>query len=37
VPEPSTYAAWGAALLVGFVAYRRFRAGKNVEALPAAA
>jgi hypothetical protein len=37
VPEPSTYAAWGAALLVGFVAYRRFRGGKNVEALPAAA
>lgn len=37
VPEPSTYAAWGAALLIGFVAYRRFRGGKNVEALPAAA
>jgi hypothetical protein len=25
VPEPATYAAWGAALLVGFVAFRRFR------------
>ena len=28
VPEPSTYAAWGAALLVGFVAYRRVRGEK---------
>lgn len=28
VPEPSTYAAWGAALLVGFVGYRRFRASR---------
>lgn len=36
VPEPSTYAAMGAALLVGMIAYRRFRAGKT-EALPTAA
>ncbi|HYP16535.1 MAG TPA: choice-of-anchor K domain-containing protein [Opitutus sp.] len=36
VPEPSTYAAFGAALLVGVVAYRRFRGDKNA-ALPAAA
>lgn len=36
VPEPSTYAAWGAALLVGLVAYRRFR-GRTLSSLPAAA
>lgn len=36
VPEPSTYAAWGAALLVGFVAVRRFR-GAKAASLPAAA
>ena len=35
VPEPATYAAWGAALLIGFVAYRRFRVGQ-VETLTAA-
>lgn len=34
VPEPATYAAWGAALLVGLVAFRRFRGTKT---LPAAA
>lgn len=37
VPEPATYAAWGAALLVGLVAYRRIRGGKTNPALPAAA
>ena len=37
VPEPSTYAAWGAALLVGFVAYRRVRSGQANSALPVAA
>jgi len=37
VPEPATYAAWGAALLVGLVAYRRFRGGKSTPALPALA
>lgn len=36
VPEPSTYAAWGAALLVGMVAFRRIRGGKSQTALPAA-
>ena len=36
VPEPSTYAAFGAALLVGFVAYRRFR-GNKPATTPAAA
>jgi hypothetical protein len=35
VPEPATYAAWGAALLVGFIAYRRLRAGQ-VEPLTVA-
>lgn len=37
VPEPSTYAAFGAALLVGFVAYRRIRGSKTLPTLPAAA
>lgn len=37
VPEPATYAAWGAALLVGLVAYRRIRGGKSTPALPALA
>lgn len=37
VPEPSTYAAWGAALLVGFVAYRRVRGGQASSSLPVAA
>ena len=37
VPEPSTYAAWGAALLVGFVAYRRVRGGQVNSTVPAAA
>jgi hypothetical protein len=37
VPEPSTYAAWGAALLVGFVAYRRVRGGQAESSLPVAA
>mgnify|MGYP001314955413 CR=1 FL=1 len=36
VPEPSTYAAFGAALLVGFVAYRRIRGSKTLPTLPAA-
>jgi hypothetical protein len=35
VPEPATYAAWGAALLVGLVAYRRIRGDKSTPALPA--
>ena len=34
VPEPATYAAWGAVLLVGFVAYRRVRGGQDLPALP---
>ena len=34
VPEPATYAAWGAALLVGFVAYRRIRGGAALAGLP---
>lgn len=34
VPEPATYAAWGAALLIGFVAIRRVR---GVKTLPTAA
>lgn len=34
VPEPATYAAWGAALLVGFVAYRRIRGGAALQSLP---
>lgn len=37
VPEPSTYAAFGAALLVGLVAFRRFRGAKSPAGLPAAA
>ena len=37
VPEPSTYAAWGAALLVGFVAFRRVRAGQADTDLPVTA
>lgn len=37
VPEPSTYAAWGAALLVGFVAYRRVRGGQTDAVAPVAA
>ena len=36
VPEPATYAAWGAALLVGLVAFRRIRGGKATT-LPALA
>ena len=32
VPEPATYAAWGAALLVGFVAYRRIRGDQALAA-----
>nr|WP_044891828.1 choice-of-anchor K domain-containing protein [Opitutus terrae] len=36
VPEPATYAAWGAALLVGLVGYRRLRA-RSAASLPAAA
>jgi hypothetical protein len=36
VPEPATYAAWGSALLVGLVAFRRIRGGKS-SALPIAA
>ena len=35
VPEPATYAAWGAALLVGFVAYRRVRGGEALASVPA--
>lgn len=35
VPEPATYAAWGAALLVGFVAYRRVRGGQALASVPA--
>lgn len=37
VPEPSTYAAMAAALMVGFVAYRRIRGAKTLPTLPAAA
>ena len=37
VPEPATYAAWGAALLVGFVAYRRIRGGATLASLPVSA
>jgi len=37
VPEPATYAAWGAALLVGFVAYRRIRGGTTLASLPVSA
>lgn len=33
VPEPSTYAAWGAALLVGLVAVRRFRGQRAARPL----
>lgn len=36
VPEPATYAAWGAAVLVGLVGYRRLRA-RSASSLPAAA
>lgn len=36
VPEPATYAMWGAALLVGLVAYRRIRGAKTLPSLPAA-
>lgn len=36
VPEPSTYAMCGAALLLGFVAYRRLRGGQTSH-LPTAA
>lgn len=31
VPEPATYAAWGAALLVGFVALRRIRGEREAS------
>lgn len=34
VPEPSTYAAWAAAVLLGLIGYRRFR---GAGTLPAAA
>jgi hypothetical protein len=37
VPEPSTYALWGAGLLVGFVAFRRFRSARTLPSLSAAA
>lgn len=37
VPEPATYAMWGAALLVGFVAYRRIRGSKSLPELSALA
>lgn len=37
VPEPSTYAAIGAALLVGLVVVRRMRGDKSLPSLPAAA
>ena len=37
VPEPSTYAAWGAALLVGFIAWRRVRSGLTNAVTPIAA
>jgi hypothetical protein len=37
VPEPSTYAAWGAALLVGFVAFRRIRGNQTLASVPASA
>ena len=37
VPESSTYAVAGAALLVGVLLYRRFRGDKSLPALPAAA
>ncbi|ACB77622.1 choice-of-anchor K domain-containing protein [Opitutus terrae] len=33
VPEPSTYAACGAALLVGLIGYRRFRATRSPVAV----
>jgi hypothetical protein len=36
VPEPATYALWGSALLVGFVAYRRVRGGQDLRSLPVA-
>lgn len=36
VPEPATYAAWGAALLVGAVAFRRIRATRTLELQPSA-
>ena len=31
VPEPATYAAWGAALLVGFIALRRIRGERDAS------
>lgn len=34
VPEPATYAMWGAALLLGLVAYRRIRGSKSLAELP---
>ncbi len=37
VPEPSTYALWGSALLLGFVAYRRTRGGRSLPSFSAAA
>ena len=37
VPEPSTYAAIGAALLVGVITLRRFRGDKSLPGLPTAA
>jgi len=36
VPEPSTYAAFGAALLVGVIGYRRLRSRSITAALPTA-
>jgi hypothetical protein len=32
VPEPGTYALWGSALLIGFVAYRRMRSAPAMAA-----
>jgi hypothetical protein len=37
VPEPSTYAMWGAALLVGLIGFRSFRGRRNLPALSATA
>lgn len=37
VPEPSTYAAFGAVLLVGVVAFRRVRGGRSMPSFPAIA
>lgn len=37
VPEPATYAMFGAALLIGLVVYRRFRGDKSLPGAPVAA